>query len=461
MPRFLLASVCLLWANSVVCETRILGELGDGSFGDPVSSLGDTVVKRVSGAFGGDWGDDIAPPDTENVKYVYVIVGKSWVPAESSLTIHGGVTVQLEWSETVDIYGGFQANGTAQNPIYVRALQNAQGFRFEGEASDTVSLSHVYFSDSPDSIPEIALTSAGRSLCIDTCRIWAQAIAVRCTDAKASIIGSTITKMRAGNAAIKLDNAEGSELTADTVKVWFSTSVFNLFTHGIHLVGSQNATISGSVVTAEGEGAAVGICAERHCSFLNIDNSAISVECENYTWPRGIWLPTAGYCTISNSSVSVRSKNSDQATLSLSGSTSAQVFDSYLYLGGDAKGHFICYEGNVARCDTQRVFAQREPQRAPFKDRDAEINRISMGTVFPNPFNVVTQLPIELSRASIVEIVVFDILGHETDRISCGELPGGRHLVPLSGAMWASGAYFVSLIVDGEPVAQQRIVLVK
>ncbi|MBM3324120.1 MAG: T9SS type A sorting domain-containing protein [Calditrichaeota bacterium] len=453
------AAVCLLWAGSAPSEAGILDELGDSSPACPVSSLGDTVVKLISGALGGNWGDDAANPDTGNIEYIYVIVGKSWVPVESLLTIHCGVNVLLKCAETVDFYGGLKAEGTPENPIEIKAIPEAGGFNFEAAAAEIPALLR-YVCFSRDSCPKFALTSKGRILEVINCDIWARSTAICCEDASAMIVGSNIGKIEGGGAAVNFERASGSRIEASAIEIKFSTQAVALTTHGIRMYATQDARIENSLVRIEGQGCVTGVCCDFDCSVLTVSGTFVHAKSENNALPIGIRLVSAGYCDVVNCSLEVVSSSVKQATIWLEGQTSARILDSYLSLGGAGNGQFVSGDGTaqvvVRGCQMQQAIG-----RAPGCDERALVTTATVGKPFPNPFNTTVSVPLELAQASTTEIVVFDVLGRRVYQSSRGLLPEGRHLLSLKGDSWASGTYFIQLIIDSKPGAPAPVLLIK
>ncbi|MBK6765041.1 MAG: T9SS type A sorting domain-containing protein [bacterium] len=79
---------------------------------------------------------------------------------------------------------------------------------------------------------------------------------------------------------------------------------------------------------------------------------------------------------------------------------------------------------------------------------------------YPNPFNPVVTVPLELARASRVSLRIFDVLGRETVRLVDDVMQAGLHELVWDGSGAASGLYFVMLQADG--VTQTRkLVLMK
>ncbi len=68
-----------------------------------------------------------------------------------------------------------------------------------------------------------------------------------------------------------------------------------------------------------------------------------------------------------------------------------------------------------------------------------------IASVFPNPFNPVTQVDISLPQADHVMVEVLDILGRRVALLQDGLMQAGTHSLTFNGAELASGTYFVRL----------------
>lgn len=88
----------------------------------------------------------------------------------------------------------------------------------------------------------------------------------------------------------------------------------------------------------------------------------------------------------------------------------------------------------------------------------------SLVTCYPNPFNPVTRILVELSKTSRLTIKVFDVNGRITKTLADGksEMPG-RHRFEFDGSGLATGVYFYEVTVSGEASAKHsgRILLLK
>ncbi len=66
-----------------------------------------------------------------------------------------------------------------------------------------------------------------------------------------------------------------------------------------------------------------------------------------------------------------------------------------------------------------------------------------IASVFPNPFNPVTQVNIALPQADRITVEVLDILGRRVALLQDGLVQAGTHSLTFNGAALASGTYFV------------------
>lgn len=90
------------------------------------------------------------------------------------------------------------------------------------------------------------------------------------------------------------------------------------------------------------------------------------------------------------------------------------------------------------------------------------INEFSLKQNFPNPFNPVTSVQIELNRSGSVSLKVYNAAGSLVRTIYNGEnLRAGTHTTMFDASDLPSGAYFYTLFVDGSMVDTKKMLLVK
>ena len=66
-----------------------------------------------------------------------------------------------------------------------------------------------------------------------------------------------------------------------------------------------------------------------------------------------------------------------------------------------------------------------------------------LGNCYPNPFNAVTSVPLNLSHSQSVVLEVRNLLGQRVMSVPCGNLPPGDHAIMLDMSGQSSGAYWV------------------
>ncbi len=79
---------------------------------------------------------------------------------------------------------------------------------------------------------------------------------------------------------------------------------------------------------------------------------------------------------------------------------------------------------------------------------------------FPNPFNPSTVVSAQWPVASVVRLVVYDVLGRQVAVIADGRYPAGRYQFTFNGSRVASGVYFYRLTV-GAYTATKAMILQK
>jgi hypothetical protein len=70
-------------------------------------------------------------------------------------------------------------------------------------------------------------------------------------------------------------------------------------------------------------------------------------------------------------------------------------------------------------------------------------------SAYPNPFNSATSLSLNLPTAGDLQVILYDILGREVERLSFDHLPAGSQLVRLDMSHLASGVYYASMQAGG------------
>ncbi len=97
----------------------------------------------------------------------------------------------------------------------------------------------------------------------------------------------------------------------------------------------------------------------------------------------------------------------------------------------------------------------------PHNQQSESPETFRVSPAYPNPFNAVTRLRIDVPYTSSVHVSVFDILGRQVlvlkeDVHSCGV-----HELVIDGSSLSSGTYFVSIAFDERQQRTSKIVLLK
>ena len=82
-------------------------------------------------------------------------------------------------------------------------------------------------------------------------------------------------------------------------------------------------------------------------------------------------------------------------------------------------------------------------------------------SIWPNPFNPVTQISFELTQAACTRLSVYNLLGQEVARLTDGSMPAGAHRLSFHADGLAAGLYLVLLEIEGEHVDVQKLLLTR
>ena len=84
----------------------------------------------------------------------------------------------------------------------------------------------------------------------------------------------------------------------------------------------------------------------------------------------------------------------------------------------------------------------------------------AVGPAYPNPFNPVTVVPLNLAKEANVHARLYDMLGRPVQELHKGTLAIGSHTLKVDGSMLSTGIYFVHINVNNA-VHVQKIALMK
>lgn len=84
----------------------------------------------------------------------------------------------------------------------------------------------------------------------------------------------------------------------------------------------------------------------------------------------------------------------------------------------------------------------------------------SVGGAYPNPFNPVTVVPLNLAKEAQVQAVLYNMQGHAVRELIHSNLNAGSHVLCVDGNGLSTGLYFVRVVID-DIVSVQKIALMK
>lgn len=78
---------------------------------------------------------------------------------------------------------------------------------------------------------------------------------------------------------------------------------------------------------------------------------------------------------------------------------------------------------------------------------------------YPNPFNPSTDITFSISKAGLVELVVYDVLGREIEVLAKDSYQPGKYTVNFDASKLASGVYFYTLRVNDFTATKKMMVI--
>jgi hypothetical protein len=81
--------------------------------------------------------------------------------------------------------------------------------------------------------------------------------------------------------------------------------------------------------------------------------------------------------------------------------------------------------------------------------------------VYPNPFNLDTNLRIFLPKSAHISLELFDISGQRVKQILKTALPAGEYLTVFSAQGLSTGIYFLQLVTDNHHAKVDKLILIK
>ena len=91
------------------------------------------------------------------------------------------------------------------------------------------------------------------------------------------------------------------------------------------------------------------------------------------------------------------------------------------------------------------------------------IKDFSLSQNYPNPFNGATRIDFEISRPGHVQIIVYDVLGHQISQLLNEQLSAGTHSIKFNPTALnlTSGIYFYKLKHEHKIIDLKRMLLMQ
>ena len=93
--------------------------------------------------------------------------------------------------------------------------------------------------------------------------------------------------------------------------------------------------------------------------------------------------------------------------------------------------------------------------------RDGQVSEYKVGLPYPNPFNPVVSFDLHLDANNHIDARIYDIKGREIATLYNDFLATNDKTLTWNANGYASGIYFVKVIIDGQIAKHEKIVLLK
>jgi hypothetical protein len=111
------------------------------------------------------------------------------------------------------------------------------------------------------------------------------------------------------------------------------------------------------------------------------------------------------------------------------------------------------YDGNCTKVFTKS-------SGGVWEHTETLIKGYKLGQNYPNPFNPTTVIPFEINERGFVQVIIYDLLGHEVANLVNKTLDAGKHTIDFDASSLAAGTYIYRLKANGV-VKTRKMTLVK
>jgi hypothetical protein len=84
---------------------------------------------------------------------------------------------------------------------------------------------------------------------------------------------------------------------------------------------------------------------------------------------------------------------------------------------------------------------------------------VSLGAVYPNPFNNLATVTFSVNTAATVDLSLYDVLGRQVSTLAHGSFSPGEHRLSLDGSGLSTGLYFIHLTSSNTRTTRAVILL--
>ena len=89
-----------------------------------------------------------------------------------------------------------------------------------------------------------------------------------------------------------------------------------------------------------------------------------------------------------------------------------------------------------------------------------EVGSFALKSAYPNPFNPVTSLSLDMPMSGYVSVKAYNLVGQVVGNISEGNLDAGMHTFTWDASTLSSGVYFITAEYAGN-ISTQKVMLMK
>ncbi len=114
-------------------------------------------------------------------------------------------------------------------------------------------------------------------------------------------------------------------------------------------------------------------------------------------------------------------------------------------------------DGRGGTVEIPIILAIGDPQSV--SDEAVIPQTFEIGQPYPNPFNAVTIIPINLSESGFVTAALYDLTGRSVRTIAEGRYSAGRHTLSIQAADIASGVYLIRVSASGRHLTRKVVLL--